>query len=97
MFTLLAPSAIKGATPVEVPLPEGSASARVGVEPSRSLFRANSDPHVWEGSPIQWADLQNPKATLLTLDDVAEEREWGSIHVEVGTTVSTLSVMLDSL
>lgn len=47
-----------------------------------------------EGSLIWWVDTQNPEATLLTLDDAAEEREWGTIHMEVGTTVSALTTTL---
>ena len=34
---------------------------------------------------------------LFALDDAAEEREWGSIHMEVGTAVCALTTTLSSL
>jgi hypothetical protein len=34
---------------------------------------------------------------LFTLDDTMEEKEWGSIHTEVGTTVCTQTTALSSL
>ena len=34
---------------------------------------------------------------LFALDDVAEEKEWGSIHTLVGTTVRALTTALSSL
>ena len=67
------------------------------MKPSRSLVRVSGDPHAWGGSLIRWVDQQNPEATLLTLDDIMEEREWGSIHTKVGTVVSALTTALGSL
>ena len=91
-----APSAIGGAAPKELLLLEGPASVRVGTEPSWSLVCAGGDPHAQAGSPIRWADPQNPKAMLLALDDDVESK-WGSVHVEIGTVVSALSTALGSL
>jgi hypothetical protein len=34
---------------------------------------------------------------LFTVDDAAEEKEWGSVHTEVGTTVHALTTALSSL
>ena len=34
---------------------------------------------------------------LFTLDDTVEKRELGSVHVEVGTMVHTLTTVLSSL
>ena len=34
---------------------------------------------------------------VAALDDVVEEREWGSIHMEVGDTVHVLTTMLSSM
>ena len=34
---------------------------------------------------------------LFTLNDAVEKREWGSIHVEVGTMVRALTTVLSSL
>ena len=34
---------------------------------------------------------------LFALDDVVDEREWWSVHTEVGTTVRTLTTTLSSL
>ena len=34
---------------------------------------------------------------VAALDDVAEEREWGSIHMEVGDMVHVLTTMLSSM
>ena len=33
---------------------------------------------------------------LFILDDAAEEREWGSVHTEVGTVVRALTTALSS-
>ena len=52
---------------------------------------------MWGGSQTQWADRQDLGATLFALDDTVEEREWGSVHAEVGTTVSALTAVLGSL
>ena len=53
--------------------------------------------HVWGGSQTQWADRQDLGATLFALDDTVEEREWGSVHAEVGTTVRALTTVLSLL
>ena len=34
---------------------------------------------------------------LFALDDTAEEREWGSVHIEVGNVVHALTTVLSSL
>jgi hypothetical protein len=34
---------------------------------------------------------------LFALDDAVEEKEWGSIHMEVGTAVHALTTALSSL
>jgi hypothetical protein len=34
---------------------------------------------------------------LFALDDAMEEKEWGSIHTEVGTAVCTLTTVLSSM
>ena len=34
---------------------------------------------------------------VAALDDMVEEREWGSIHMEVGDTVHALTTMLSSM
>lgn len=43
------------------------------------------------------ADWHDPEVTLFTLDDVAEEREWGSIHTGVGTMDHALTMALSVL
>jgi hypothetical protein len=37
------------------------------------------------------------ETTLFTLDDAAEEREWGSIHTGVGTMAHALTTALSAL
>ena len=69
----------------------------IGVEPSRSLVWVGGDPHAWGGSEIRWADRWEPGATLFSLDAATEEREWESVHTEVGTVVRTLTTALSSL
>ena len=34
---------------------------------------------------------------MAALDDAAEEREWGIIHIEVGDAVHALTTMLSSM
>ena len=34
---------------------------------------------------------------VATLDEAAEEREWGSVHMEVGDAVRALTTMLSSM
>ena len=36
-------------------------------------------------------------AWVAALDEVAEEREWGSVHTEVGDAVHALTIMLGSM
>lgn len=43
------------------------------------------------------ADRWNLEAKFFALNDAADEKEWGSIHVEVGTVVCTLTTALSSL
>ena len=67
------------------------------MEPSRSLVRVGGDPHTWGGSQTQWADRWDPGVMLFALDDTTKEREWGSIHMEVGDMVHALTIMLSSM
>jgi hypothetical protein len=66
------------------------ASRRVGPmvpesgEPSRDLTRASSGPEVWGGPWIEWANPQNPRATVFTLDDAVEWSEWRGLHLSLG-------------
>jgi len=69
----------------------------VGAEASWPLVRFGGDPHTWGGSQIRWADRQDLGAMIFTLDDAMEKREWGSIHMEVGTMVHALTTALSSL
>jgi hypothetical protein len=52
---------------------------------------------VWGGPRIRWADRWDSGATLFVVDDVTEEKEWGSVHIEVGIAVRALTTMLSSL
>jgi hypothetical protein len=51
-----------------VSLQQGPAALGSDEESSRALARADNQ-EAWGGSQIKWADLQNPGATLFTLDD----------------------------
>ena len=44
------------------------------------------------GTEPSWSLVQ-----VVALDDVAEEREWGSVHTEVGTAVHALTTVLSSM
>ena len=64
---------------------------------SWSLVWVDDDPHTWGGPRIRWADHRDPGATLFTLNDVTEKREWGSLHEEVGVMIRALTTVLSSL
>ena len=91
------PSTTRGAAQEELLPQEGSASLGISVEPSQSLVWVGGDLHAWGGSQIWWAGRWDLGAMLFALDDAMEEREWGSIHTEVGTMVRALTTALSSL
>ena len=92
-----APSTTGRATLEELLSQEGLAPLRIGAEPSQSPVRVGGDPHSWGGSQIRWVDQWDPRETLFALDDVAKEREWESVHMEVGTAVHALTTTLSLL
>ena len=85
------------ATSKELLPQEGSAPLGIDTEPSRSLVWVGGDPHEWGGSQIRWADWRDSGVMLFALDDATEEREWESVHTEVGSVVHALTTALSSL
>jgi hypothetical protein len=82
--TPLAPSSTGGAIPEKVSPQEGSVPLGVGAEPSQPLVRVGSDPHAWGRYRIQWADRWDLGVMLFTLNDIAEEKEWGASTRRLG-------------
>jgi hypothetical protein len=83
--------------PEEVVSTEGSAPLRASAGSSQALVRAGGDLHVWEGSILRWADRQNLGATLFTLDDAIEGKDWERVETGVGLTAHVLNTALGAL
>jgi hypothetical protein len=92
-----APFIARGAVLEEALLQEGSVPLGDSAEPSRPLVWVGSDPHTWGRPRIRWADRWDPGVTLFALDDVTEEKEWGSVDIEARTTVHALTTTLSLL
>ena len=76
----------------------------------QASMSASPTPSIARGAALEELPLQERSMSLevgagtsrclvrvATLDEAAEEREWGSIHMEVGDTVHALTTMLSSM
>jgi hypothetical protein len=79
------------------PSQQGVAMAPVSKESSWDLTHASDGPKVWGGPRIEWADPQNPGATVFALDDAVERSEWRSLDSSLGGVAQLLTNTLSTL
>ena len=73
------------------------ADASGGMGPSLPLVQRGSEPHVWGGPWIRWADKQDPDTTVFVLDDREEAKDCGSVHEGVEVVMHSLSCAMYAL
>jgi hypothetical protein len=91
------PPTAGGVVPEEVVLTEGSALLGANAGSSRALVYVGGDLHAWEGPTLRWAYRQNPMATLFTLDDAAEGKDWERVETGVKLADRALNMALGAL
>ena len=107
---LLASSTIGGAAPEGAPVMEEVPSApigptptvatvdpSVGTGPSRSLVWSGDDPLVQGRDQLHWARRLDLSNSVFTLDDLAEVKDWTSMHSGLESAVCSLTDVLGVL